>query len=277
MAATSKFYVMNGNGDRYSLNSPDKGVFINPKGFGLEYDSSYLKIGDTWTADSRELVQPEPSGTLVFPVKPYETFQEFIRFINQSSSLVLVYQPAGLTTEYFAEIDIVSIEKGGYNNAAFEVPVKFICKSLFYTEEKFEYHIQKADRETRWDFRWESRFNDSNSIYFTFDNNGHVKCPFILSFTGYCANPEVMIMQNGKELYNTKFTCELQANDRLTFSTFDDDLCIEVNGESRMDVLDFANENFFKLPQGAAEVYFRCEAGRMNDLSMSLEKYYKGV
>lgn len=277
MGAASKFYIMNENGDRYSLNSPEKGVFTDPQGFGLEYESSYLKVGDIWTTDSRELVQPEPSGTLVFPVKPYETFQEFLRFINQSASLVLVYQPAKLTTEYFAEIDLISIEKGGYRKGAFEVPVKFICKTLFYTEEKFEYQIQKTDREIRWDFRWETKFNDANYVYFTFVNNGHVESPFVLSFIGYCKNPEMLVLHNGKEIYKVNFTVEMEATDRLTLSTFDDDLYIEINGESRMDVLDFANENFFKLPQGTTEVYFRCEAGHMNDITMSLEKYYKGV
>lgn len=277
MGAASKFYIMNENGGRYSLNSPKTGVFTDPQGFGLEYESSYLKVGDIWTADSRELVQPEPSGTLVFPVKPYETFQEFLRFINQSASLVLVYQPAKLTTEYFAEIDLVSIDKGGYSKGVFKVPVKFICKTLFYTEEKFEYQIQRTDREIRWDFRWETKFNDANYVYFTFVNNGHVESPFVLSFIGYCKNPEMQVLHNGKEIYKVNFTVEMEATDRLTLSTFDDDLYIEINGESRMDVLDFANENFFKLPRGTTEVYFRCEAGRMNDITMSLEKYYKGV
>lgn len=274
----SRFYLMNEKGIRYSMNSPQKGFFIDPEGFGVEYDAEYLKVGDTWTADSKTLVQPEPSGTMVFPIRQYQTFQEFLNFVNRSAELVLIYQPSGIAAEYFAEIDIVSIAKGGYNRKQhFEVPVKFICKSLFYTEEKFFYQIQKAEREIRWDFRWETKFNDANYVYFVFDNNGHVESPFILSFIGYCKNPQMQVVQNGKEIHRIDFAIEMQKNDRLTLSSFDDDLYIEVNGESRMDVLDFTNENFFKLPQGKSEVYFRCEAGRMNDITMSLEKYYKGV
>jgi len=274
----SRFYLMNEKGIRYGMNSPQKGIFTDPEGFGVEYDAEYLSVGDTWTADSKTLVQPEPSGVMVFPIRQYQTFQNFLNFVNRSSELVLIYQPSGIATEYFAEIDIVSIEKGGYNRKQhFEVPVKFICKSLFFTEEKFFYQIQKAEREIRWDFRWETKFNDANYVYFVFDNNGHVESPFILSFIGYCKNPQMQVVQNGKEIHRIDFAIEMQKTDRLTLSSFDNDLYIEVNGESRMDVLDFTNENFFKLPQGRSEVYFRCEAGRMNDITMSLEKYYKGV
>lgn len=276
--AASKFYLLNESGTRYSMNTALNGFFTDPSGFGVEYESSYLKVGDIWTTDSRELAQPEISGTMQFPVSPYETFQGFLNFINRSESLVFVYQPAGLTTEYFSDIDVVAVEKGGYSRKkSFDVPVTFICKSLFYTEEKFEYQIQKAEREIRWDFRWETKFNDANYVYFVFNNNGHVESPFVLSFIGYCKNPEMQVLHNGVEIHKVKFTCEMETTDRLTLSTFDDDLYVEINSESRMDILDFTNENFFKLPKGTTEVYFRCEAGRMNDITMSLEKYYKGV
>ena len=274
----SKFYLMNEKAVRWPLNSQEKGIFTDPSGFGVEYDNNYLKVGALWMPNSSELKQPAPSGNIVFPVKPYETYQNFMNFINRATQLVLVYQPAGLDTEYFAEVDAVTIQKGGYSiGESLTVPVKFVCKSLFYTEEQFEYKIQKAEREFRWDFKWDTKFNDSNSVYFVFDNDGHVEAPFILSFIGYCLNPEFQVLQNGVELYHIKLNLEMQNNDRLTFSTFDDDLFIELNGADRKNLLDFTKQNFFKLPKGQTEIYFSCEAGRMNDITMSLEKYYVGV
>lgn len=276
--AASKFYIMNEKAVRWSLNSPEQGVFTDPSGFGIDNENDYLKVGDVWLPNSSELKQPTPSGNIVFTKNQYPVFQQFINFLNAAKQLVLVYQPAGIEKEYFAEIDLVSIQKGGYSKSkVFSVPVKFICKSLFYTEEQFYYQIKKADREIRWDFTWETKFNDANYVYFVFNNDGHVAAPFVLSFIGYCLNPEMQVLQDGVQLYSVKFDVELQANDRLTLSSFDDDLYIEVNGESRMDILDFTNENFFKLPKGTTEIYFRSEAGRMNDITMSLEKYYKGV
>lgn len=277
--AASKFYIMNEKSVRWSLNNLDSGIFTEPSGFGIEYSSKYLKVGDTWVSNSIDLKQPTPSGRMVFTKNPYEAFQAFMNFLNRASQLVLIYQPAGLETEYFAEIDVVSIQKGGFNinGKQFEVPVKFICKSLFHTSEKFEYQIQKAEREIRWDFTWETKFNDASVVYFVFNNDGHVEAPFILSFIGYCLNPEMTVVHNGAEIHKVKFNLEMQKNDRLTLSSFDDDLYIEVNGVNRMDCLDITNENFFKLPKGTSEVYFGSEAGRMNDITMSLEKYYKGV
>lgn len=274
----SRFYIANEKGARWGLNSPAEGVFTEPKGFGFEYSSSYLQVGDLWLPDSRQLVQPEPSGKILFPWKQYETFQKFAGFLNTAESLVLIYQPSGIGTEYFAEIDLVSIDKGGFNrHQQFEVPVQFTCKSLFYTEEKFEYHIERAAREMRFDFMWDTKFNDLNYIYFEFQNDGHVKSPFALSFGGYCTNPEMTVFQDGKTVHSVKFNVTLQASERLTLSTFDDDLYINVNGIDRKDVLDFTNENFFKIPMGASEIYFRSQAGKMNNIVMNLEKYYKGV
>lgn len=274
----SKFYIMNEKAVRWGLNSPTEGVFTDPKGFGVEYDAEYLKVGDLWLPNSRELSQPAPEGKIVFPVKQYKVFQDFVAFLNRAKQLILVYQPSGLTTEYFAEIDLVSIDKGGYNRKnQFEVPVKFICKSLFYTEEQFEYHIERAAREIRWDFKWETRFNDQNYVYFDFNNDGHVESPFSLSFTGYCTNPEMTVVQDEKTVHQVMFNLTLQSSETLTISTFDDDLFISVDGVDKKDCLDFTNDNFFKLPLGTSEVYFKCQSGRMNNIVMNLEKYYKGV
>lgn len=273
----SKFYIMNEKSVRYDLNSPDKGVFTSPDGFGVAYSADYLSVGNIWTVERRELEQPQPSGKIIFPVKPYQTFNDFVNFINTATSLVLVYQPAGMDKEYFADIDIVSIKKGGYNCKAFEVPIQFKCKSLFYTSEKFEYHVERTNKEIRWDFRWETKFNDQNSVFFSFHNNGHVAAPFVLSFTGYCLNPAITVVQAGKQLYKSIYSLELQANERLEISTFDGDLYIQKNGEDAKECLDFTQENFFKLPTGDSEIYFSCEAGILNNIVLNLEKYYKGV
>ena len=273
----SKFYIMNEKSTRYDLNSTEKGVFTSPDGFGIEYSIDYLKIGNTWSKDKEELTQPAPSGKIVFPVKPYRTFNDFINFINSAKELVLVYKPAGLLKEYFAEVDIISIDKGGFHGEALIIPVKFKCKTLFFTEEKFEYHVERTEKEMRWDFRWETKFNDQNGLYFAFHNDGHVESPFVLSFTGYCLNPSITVVQAGKEIYKSKYSVEVQANERLEISTFDGDLYIQKNGLDAKSCLNFTQENFFKLPTGDSEIYFSCEAGILNNILLNLEKYYKGV
>lgn len=276
--AASKFYIMNEKSVRWPLNSQEQGIFTEPSGFGIEYDNSYLNVGDIWMPNSSELKQPSPSGNILFAKDKYPVYQQFVNFMNAARKLVLVYQPAGIEKEYFADIDMVNIQKGGYSiGDIFSVPVKFVCKSLFYTEEQFEYHIEKAEKEIRWNFRWNTQFNDQNKVYFSFDNDGHVECPFLMSFTGYCMNPVLSIVQNGELLHKVQFNLSLQANEKLTFSTFDDDLFVEVDGVNKRSCLDFTQENFFKLPQGNSEMFFSSSAGKMNNITVNLEKYYKGV
>lgn len=276
----SQFYIMNEKKGRWGLNHSETGVFVDPSGFGVDYNNGYLKTGDIWVANENELEQPSPAGTIVFGGKDiYAVFQQFMNFINAAKELVFIYHPAGLEKEYFTNVDIISVEKGGYSASrrVLEVPVKFVCRSLFYTEEKFEYHIQRASKEVRWDFRWETKFNDLNYVYFDFINDGHVENPFQVSFTGYCTFPEITVYQDGKLIHHVKFYITLQRDERLTFSTFDDDLFVEVNGVDRKECLDFTSDNFFKLPIGRSEIYFRSQTGKMNNIILNIEKYYKGV
>lgn len=274
----SKFYIMNEKNERYGLNKASEGIFTDPKGFGVSYDADFLRVGDRWLTDRRELKQPAPSGKIYFPVEPYPTFQNFLRFINRAKELFLIYQPAGVGTEYFADIDVIKIEKTGYSlRESFTVPVSFACKSLFYTAEKFEYHIERAMRETRWNFRWNTKFNDSAFVYFDFDNTGDVESPFVLSFTGYCTNPKITVYVDNAPVHELKMNLTLEADEKLEISTHDNDLHITVDGVERNDCLDFTAENFFKMPVGKSQIYFRSETGRVNNIVVNLEKYFKAV
>lgn len=274
----SKFYLMNEKEERWGLNSASEGFFVDPKGFGVSYDADFLKVGDKWVSDHRELKQPTPSGKIQFPLNPYKTFQNFLKFINSAKELCLVYMPSGVYTEYFADIDTVKIDKSGYTiGKVFEVPVSFACKSLFYTNEKFTYKIEKADTEMRWDFTWDTQFSDGDKIYFNSRNVGHVESPFVVSFTGYCTNPVITIYVDEEAVHELKMYLTLEASDTLEVSMHDDDLYITVNGEDRSDCLDFTAENFFKLPVGESQMIFESETGRMNNIVLSLMKFYKAV
>lgn len=274
----SKYFIMNEKAVRWSLNSPDTGIFTAPSGFGYEFDGKYLSVGDRWAVESNDMKQRKPSGKIIFPKKPYQTFRQFIDFLNSAKELTLIYQPAGIEQEFFADIDLTSIEKGYFTKGkALEVPIKFVCRSLFYTTQKFEYKIERDLQELRWDFKWETKFNDLQNVNFLFNNTGHAGSPFVISFTGYCMNPIITVYNGGELVHQIPFNIELEADETLKISTFDDDLFIEVNGQDRRSCLNLANENFFKLPVGESQIFFRSEAGKVNNILITFEKYYRGV
>lgn len=276
--AASKFYLMNEKAVRWSLNTPQTGIFTNPSGFGYEYDGKYIAVGDRFAVESNSLKQRKPSGKIVFPINPYPTFKKFVDFINSAKELTLIYQPSGVDQEYYADIDLTSIDKGGYTRKKeFVVPIKFVCRSLFYTTQKFRYQIERDVTELRWNFKWETKFNDLQYVNFVFNNTGHVESPFTMSFTGYCLNPEIEVYSGGNVVHQIPMNIELEADETLVLSTFDDDLYIEVNGQGRRECLSLANENFFKLPVGESQIFFRSEAGKVNNIILTFEKYYKGV
>ena len=89
--AASKFYIMNEKSVRWSLNSQEQGIFTEPSGFGIEYDNSYLNVGDIWMPNSSELKQPSPSGNILFAKDKYPVYQQFVNFLNAARKLVFVY------------------------------------------------------------------------------------------------------------------------------------------------------------------------------------------
>ena len=277
-----QFYLENEYGQRWNLNRPASGLLISPDGLGYNMDASYAAIGHSFIRNYLKEKQQSISGTLIFATKtPYKACSSFITYVNTAESLRLIYKTdAG---EYYRDVDLVEFGKTERTEArVLECPVKFNCRSLFYSNQVDRFVVSRSEGELRWDFTWPARFNDYGFRRVMIENTGHVPAGFELEIYGYCENPSVIVTQGGKELSRVQFPTILQTGEKILYSSVDGNLyCYRVDEEGAeenfSDSLDINNTNFFKLPVGDSQIEFTSDTGASNRTVMTIYRFYRAV
>lgn len=276
------FALENEYGNRYELNNSETGVLLEPQGLGYEINTSYTLIGNSFIRDFMRDKQQTVTGSLTFSgAVAYQNYQAFTDFISSSDNLKFVY--ATDAGEYFRNVDIVSVGKSEITQKrVLECPIKFMCRSLFYSNHINRFKIERVEGEVRWDFRWDVRFNDYGSRSLTISNNGHVPAPFELELYGYCENPKITVSQNGKEVAKCIFPTTLQVDEKIIYSSLDGNLyCYKVNkngsAENFTSNLNIHNTNFFKLFVGDCTMDFTSDTGAANKTILTVYKFFRTV
>lgn len=276
------FALENEYGNRYELDSPEKGFLSDPQGLGYEINSSYSPIGSSFIRNFKKDKQQTITGSVLFVgVTAYQNYQTFVNFINASEKLKLVYiTQAG---EYLRDIDVARVGKSEITQKkVLECPVDFACRSLFYSNYVDRFRIERVEGEARWDFRWDVRFNDYGTRAVNVSNNGHVEAPFEVEIYGYCENPKITIFKGSKAVASVVFKTTLQEGEKITYSSLDGDLyCYRIDAQSGREnftsKLDIHNTNFFKLPVGDCTVDFTSDTGAANRTLLTVYKYFRTV
>lgn len=277
-----QFYLENEYGLRRGLNSPASGLLTKPSGLGYSMDISYSAIGHSFIQNFLKEKQQSIQGTLIFGTGlPYKAYSKFIAYVNGAENLKLIYKTdAG---EYYRDVDLVEVGKSEKTEAkVLECPVKFNCKSLFYSNQIDRFVVNRSQGELRWDFTWPARFNDYGFRRAMIQNTGHVPAGFELEIFGYCENPSVIVTQNRKELSRVQFPTILQVGEKISYSSVDGNLyCYRVDEKgvetNFSDSLDINNANFFKLPVGDSQIEFTSDTGVSNRTVMTIYRFYRAV
>ena len=276
------FALENEYGNRYELDSPEKGFLSDPQGLGYEINSSYSPIGSSFIRKFKKDKQQTITGSVLFVGgNVYQNYQTFVNFINASEKLKLVYiTQAG---EYLRDIDVARVGKSEITQKkVLECPVDFACRSLFYSNYVDRFRIERVEGEARWDFRWDVRFNDYGTRAVNVSNNGHVEAPFEVEIYGYCENPKITIFKGAEVVASVVFKTTLQEGEKITYSSLDGDLyCYRIDAQSGREnftsKLDIHNTNFFKLPVGDCTVDFTSDTGAANRTLLTVYKYFRTV
>ena len=277
-----QFYLENNYGIRWGLNQPSTGLFVSPDGLGYKRNGSYTAIGYSFIQNYLKEKQQDISGIVVFGTQtPYIICNKFINFVNSAESLRLIYKTdAG---EYYRDVDLVEFGKTEIGKSgALECEIGFTCKGLFYSNRVNRFTISRSEGEMRWDFTWPASFNDYGSRKVQINNNGHVPATFEVEIYGYCENPTISLLQNGKELYKVTFPIVLQEDEKILYSSVDGNLyCIYINVDgdemNLADVLDINQTNFFKLPVGDSQIQFASDTAATNKTVLTIFKFYRAV
>lgn len=274
-----KFYLSNENGERIDLQDIRDGAYLTePSGLGFDNGLSYIKIGNSFQQESKELRQGFITGSIT--MNGYEAYQDFINFIEKSESLRLIYAP--LDTEYYRDVDFDSITKTERSGHWIKCGVKFNCKSLYYTEDNKEFIVTVSESDCVFPFRFGSRFKGSSPMLLNYFNDGHTDGEILVEMFGFITRPELKLYVNDVLKSKMVFNITINEGQKLLYSAKNGNNYVkieDVDGTQRnvSKCLSLESENFFKIPKGISTLILSSGSGIKNRNIIRVLTSYKGV
>lgn len=247
-----KFKLYNSLGTAYDISVSGTAFLSSPQGLGFSMDRKYSRIGNAYVRDYYRLAQGTIRGTLV--LNGYSQFQTLIGFIA-SEGLTLEYTPIENGTAYKRDVDFASITKTELTaGGVLECEIEISCKTMWYTK---------------------STHSFTNSGSFTLTNDGHVPASWKLtvdvgSGVTFVKGQTVELRQNGITLKRASFTSTDSFSGQLVWSARDGEAKAVWNGTNVVPLMDFTQDNFFKIPVGT---YTFVVFGYSSGTSGTLEVY----
>lgn len=275
-----KFYIENEMNERFSLWG-NRVYMVEPSGLGIKYDASYIRIGNSYLRNKRNISQSKIGGKIEF-IDPgaNKRFREFYDFCSAAASLHLVYDP-GDGTEYIRDIDISEVDKSERTGGTLPISVSFTCKSLYYLRNNNRFVFEKSDNEKRYDYRYDFEYGDYGTYETYINNNGHVEAPFECTIYGYCVNPSIYIIKDDQTFYEVTFPVAVLDGEYIRYNSRDGMLeATLVSGSNEtnlMPLLDIEKDNFFKIPVGDSRIMFSSEGASTNVVTMTIFKMFEVV
>ena len=276
-----KFYIENEYNERFSLWG-NRVYMVEPSGLGIKHDASYIRIGNSFLRNKKMQVSQATVGGKIEFMDPgaSQKFKEFYDFCAAASELFLVYDP-GDGKEYIRDIDISEVGKTERTGGTLPISVKFACKSLYYSRIGNRFVFESDISEKRYDYRYDFEYIDYGTYEAMIENTGHVEAPFDCIINGYCVNPAIQIVKDGKTLYEVEFPVAIEEGEYLRYSSRDGMLeATLVSGDSEtnlMNVLDITKDNFFKIPVGDSKIIFSSAGVSTNIITLNIYKMYEVV
>ncbi len=282
-----KFYLENEKGQKFSLIDIDNDCFFSsPSGLGYSYSNTYEQVGNTYVKNVGKLEQGNIFGELIF--KNYDNYIRLVNFIESSNDLKFIYQIpfSNATVKYYKDIDLQNLEKTEkLPNGLLSCPTSIYCKTLWYKENDTVYSVNEDNNDIRWNFKWDSAFNDYSVRGITFENSGHVKAPIQVEISGYVENPGIEVVVNGKIYESIRIPIIINEYEKFLYSSKDGTGNIyirkqKVNGTFenlfKNKYIDLNNNNIFKLPLGISTVRLVAD-NDINNAKLRILTQYKAV
>ena len=281
------FYFENEKGQRVDCQKINGGLFLyDVNGLGFEKEVEYVRVGNTYIKDIEYIKQNVIEGNLEFYDMSYDEYKNFVDFILHSEKLKIIYVPK-LTNrvEYFRDIDFVKIAKSeGDDFNILKSPIQINCLSLWYRENIVNYSIEDVENEIRWDFEWDSRFNEYNSRSLNFINEGHTEAPIEVEIKGHVLNPKIELYVEGQLYQTVTFSIDISQYEKLLYGTKENDFYImkrNADGTKtslfNLDVINFENDNVIRLPQNkSCEIKISAD-NEVTNAQITILTFYKAV
>lgn len=281
-----EFRLLNEKGQSYSLMDAENACLLTePSGLGYSYDTDYEQVGNTFIENLKKIEQGKITGTANF--EKYDNYKKLVDFIDDAESLRFSYKIpfASKEKEYFKNVNFKEITKTQKaENGIISETITFECLGLWYEENTIEYTISPIENEVRWDFIWDTTFNDNNSQNLTYQNMGHVPAPITLEMNGAVSNPIIEIYINDTLCQELRIKTTIAEYEKLIYNSKENEFAIKkikTDGTEEelfdLDMIDFENDNVIRIPKNkTCEIRLKAD-NTIENAKLTIFPQYKSV
>lgn len=267
-----EFYLLNGNGVRYDLNSGANGFFHAPQGLGFDNTNTFLRTGDFYKKLESYASQKNIMGEMVF--RDYESYHTFALFVA-ITPLKLIYKP--MDVEYRLDCTIVSFGKTeiDHTNNRLVCPITIAGESKwYYLRNALSAHPSGSDAK-KYSYDYNYTYYDALTGVIDIINNSPNEAPCILYIKGYALNPSWVLSVNNEQIASGGVTAEILDGNQVIINSRDDSLEIAEYTEQNVYVqnlyqaADITRENFLYIPTGTSKLTITDDS--LSDITAYLE------
>ncbi len=281
-----EFKLINEKGQSYSLMDAENACLLTePSGLGYSYDTDYEQVGNTFIENLKKIEQGKITGTANF--EKYDNYKKLVDFIDDAESLRFSYKIpfASKEKEYFKNVNFKEITKTQKaENGIISETITFECLGLWYEENTIEYTINPIENEIRWDFIWDTTFNDNNNQNLIYQNMGHVPAPITLEMDGAVSNPIIEIYINDALYQELRIKTTIAEYEKLIYNSKENEFAIKkikTDGTEEelfdLDIIDFENDNVIRIPKNkTCEIRLKAD-NTIENAKLTIFPQYKSV
>lgn len=260
-----------------------------------ELETEIQEVGDKLDAIGEEIAALESEiadlDTVTFTRSPYETYQQFVNWLNAAQTLTLIYSPMN-GREFCRDVGVRLVQKGELNAVGWlECAFSLVCHTPCYLPTPTTVSLENSgmDESKRYDYSYSETFrygNDSSSfLSCSIAGAGHIPGALELTYSGAIVNPRFRLTGNtsGKTYGICSVEAVFTATDRLKLSTLYNNSFIKkttADGEETdlLDVLDISTNPFFKIPvDEPCTIYIEADSPFSGVAELLIYYYYRSV
>ena len=281
-----EFKLINEKGQSYSLMDAENACLLTePSGLGYSYDTNYEQVGNTFIENLKKIEQGKITGTANF--EKYDNYKKIVDIIDDAESLRFSYKIpfASKEKEYFKNVNFKEITKTQKaENGIISETITFECLGLWYEENTIEYTINPIENEIRWDFIWNTTFNDNNSQNLIYQNMGHVPAQITLEMNGAVSNPIIEIYIDDTLYQELRIKTTIAEYEKLIYNSKENEFAIKkikTDGTEEelfdLDIIDFENDNVIRIPKNkTCEIRLKAD-NTVENAKLTIFPQYKSV
>lgn len=280
-----RFLLENEKGQQFRMDNLDEGCFLtSPSGLGYSYNVNFVQLGYDFIENNRKINQQILKGTAYF--KSYNMVKNFIDYVESAKNLKWIYKIPFENEEkiFYRDVVITKLDKTEKSGRWLAGPIEFASKSLWYEQNETIFKIRPQINETRWNFNWNTVFNDNSSQSINYENKSHTDAPITLEIDGPVSNPNFEIYVNGELIQEVKIKVNILKYEKLIYNSKENEFSIakiKTDGTKEslfdLDIIDFKNNNVICIPQNKiCELRIRAD-NTIENAKLTIYPQYKCV